>query len=103
MLVGATPMRRARDRAALDMVGELKRGDWVDFIDDDGNVARERLNWISPQKGILVFSNHRAARAISISPEALARRIRDGAARPVRDDSVIDRAIDGVMQSLGAA
>ncbi|MBI1906743.1 MAG: DUF1631 family protein, partial [Rhodocyclales bacterium] len=75
----------------------------VDFVDADGNVARERLNWISPQKGILVFSNHRAAKAISISPEALARQVRDGAARVVAETSVFGKAIDGVMQSLGAA
>lgn len=103
MLVGAAPMRRARDRDALELVQNLKRGDWVDFIDGEGNVARERLNWVSPQKGILVFSNHRAAKAITISPEALARQFRDGAARMVDQASVFDRAIDGVMQSLGAA
>jgi hypothetical protein len=96
-------MRRARDRAALEQVQELKRGDWVDFIDEEGHVARERLNWVSPQKGILVFSNHRAARAISIAPEALARQIRDGAARIVVESSVFERAIEGVTQSLGAA
>lgn len=103
ILVGAAPMRRVRDREALAQVRALKRGDWVDFIDSDGRIARERLNWVSPHKGILVFSNHRAARAISISPEALARQLRDGAARVVTEESVFGRAIDGVMQSLGAA
>lgn len=103
MLVGAPPLRRARDRDAMEQVCELKRGDWVDFIDADGNVARERLNWVSPQKGILVFSNHRSAKAISISPEALARQIRDEAARVVAEGSVFDKAFDGVMKSLSAA
>lgn len=104
MLVGPAPMRRARDREALAQVRALKRGDWVDFIDAEGKVARERLNWLSPHKGILVFSNHRAAKAISISPEALARQIRDGAAQVVGDEpSVFGKAIDGVMHSLGAA
>lgn len=103
VLVGSAPMRRARDREALEQVQDLKRGDWVDFIDADGNVNRERLNWVSPQKGILVFSNHRAAKAISISPEALARQIRDGAARIVETGSVFDKALDGVMHSLNAA
>lgn len=103
MLVGAPQMRRARDRDALEQVRELKRGDWVDFIDADGNIARERLNWVSPQKGILVFSNHRAAKAVSISPEALARQIRDDAARVVTTESVFDKAFEGVMQSLNAA
>lgn len=103
MLVGATPMRRARDKDALAAVQSLKRGDWVDFIDEYGQVTRERLNWISPQKGILVFSNHRAAKAITISPEALARQFRDGAAMAADQSSVFERAIDGVMHSLNVA
>jgi len=103
MLVGAPEQRRARDRDALDAVRTLKRGDWVDFIDAEGNIARERLNWVSPQKGILVFSNHRAAKAISISPEALARQIRNGAAVIVDSASPIDRALDGVARTLNAA
>ena len=102
-LVGAAPLRRARDREALEQVNELKRGDWVDFIDAEGKVARERLNWVSPQKGILVFSNHRAAKAISITPEALVRQIRNGTARMVEESSVFDKAINGVMHSLNAA
>ena len=103
MLVGATPMRRARDKDALAAVQSLKRGDWVDFIDEYGQVTRERLNWISPQKGILVFSNHRAAKAITISPEALARQFRDGVAMAADQSSVFERAIDGVMHSLNVA
>jgi len=103
VLVGASPMRRARDRDALEQAQGLQRGDWVDFIDEGGNATRERLNWVSPQKGILVFSNHRAAKAISISPEALARQIRDGAACIVETGSVFDKALDGVMHSLNAA
>lgn len=103
MLVGAPAQRRPRDRDALEAVRALTRGDWVDFIDADGNIARERLNWVSPQKGILVFSNHRAAKAISISPEALARQVRDGAAVIVDTASPIDRALDGVARTLNAA
>lgn len=103
VLVGAPQMRRARDRDALEQVQGLQRGDWVDFIDETGKVTRERLNWVSPQKGILVFSNHQAAKAISISPDALARQIRDGAASIVETSSVFDKALDGVMHSLNAA
>jgi len=104
MLVGAPPLRRARDLESMAQVEALQRGDWVDFVDDEGHVARERLNWLSPKKGILVFSNHRAAKAISISPTALARRVRDGTARiEAQGSSVFGRAIDGVMHSLGAA
>ena len=94
-------MRRARDRIRWQRFRRLKRGDWVDFIDGDGRVTRERLNWIS-QKGILVFLNHRAAKAITISPEA-GLQFRDGAAMAADRSSVFERAIDGVMHSLNVA
>ena len=48
----------------------------MEFCDAEGNKNRERLNWISPQRGILLFSNHRSAKAISIAG-ALVRQIRD--------------------------
>ena len=63
---------------------------------------RERLNWISPQRGILLFSNHRSAKAISIAPEALARQIRDGIATIVRDEPIFERALSGALESMNA-
>ena len=78
VLVGASPVWRADDREISSQVNELKRGDWVDFHDKRGGITRVRLNWISPQRGILVFSNHHSPKAISIDPDALARQIRDG-------------------------
>lgn len=98
MLVGASPVWRADDREIERQVGELKRGDWVEF----GPEHRERLNWISPQRGILLFSNHRAAKAISIAPDALARQIRDGKASIVRDQAIFERALNGALESVSA-
>ena len=99
MLVGASPIWRADDREIYRQVSELKRGDWVEF----GEGKRERLNWISPQRGILLFSNHQSAKAISIAPDALARQIRDGAARIVRDEEIFERALSGALDSVNAA
>lgn len=84
-LVGAKPVWRADDRDVARQIAELKRGDWVEFKQEDGSSARERLTWISPQRHILVFSNHRAAKAISIAPDALARMIREGQASLVSE------------------
>lgn len=101
ILVGASPVWRADDREIYRQVSELKRGDWVEFI-ADGTSRRERLNWISPLRGILLFSNHQAAKAISIAPDALARQIRDGAARIVRDEEIFERALSGALESVNA-
>lgn len=109
ILVGASPIWRADDREIFRRVSELKRGDWVEFHESEGpngekqSIVRERLNWISPQRGILLFSNHRSAKAISIAPEALARQIRDGKANIVSDEPIFERALSGALESINAS
>ena len=102
ILVGAAPIWRADDREIFRQVSELKRGDWVEFCDEEGNTNRERLNWISPQRGILLFSNHRSSKAISIAPDALARQIRDGKAAIVCEEQIFERALSGALESISA-
>ena len=102
VLVGASPVWRADDRDIARQVEELKRGSWVEFIDEEGNTSRERLNWISPQRGILLFSNHRSAKAISIAPDALARQIRDGKAALVLEEPLFERALSDALESINA-
>ena len=103
-LVGASPVWRADDREIFRRVGELRRGDWVEFREaaTDGTALtyRERLHWISPQRGILLFSNHRSASAISITPEALARQIRDGLAAIVAPEEIFEKALNGALESI---
>ncbi len=103
ILVGASPIWRADEREIFRQVSELKRGDWVEFHDEEDSPYRERLHWISPQRGILLFSNHRSAKAISITPEALARHIRDGKASILHGDEIFERALNGALESINAA
>lgn len=107
MLVGASPIWRADDQEIYRQVGELKRGDWVEFDETEESgerqpAHRERLNWISPRRGILLFSNHQSAKAISIHPDALARKIRDGKARIVHPQAIFERALSGAIESASA-
>ena len=88
------------DRADLRRVRQLVRGDWVDFI-TAGQTRRERLTWINPSRTLFVFSNSAAACAISITPEALAVRLRNKTAGIVLPDRpMFERAIHGAIQSL---
>jgi hypothetical protein len=99
-LVGIQPISdNGDDDDILRHVNALHRGDWVEFA-DEGQVSRERLNWISPQRGILLFSNHRSAKAISITPEALIRQIRDGKATLVHEEAIFERALNGALESV---
>lgn len=88
------------DRADLRRVRQLVRGDWVDFI-TAGQNRRERLTWINPSRTMFLFSNSASACAISITPEALAVRLRNQTVRIVAPDRpLFERAIHGAIHTL---
>ena len=88
------------DRADLRRVRQLVRGDWVDFI-TAGQNRRERLTWINPSRTLFLFTNSASACAISITPEALAVRLRNQTVRIVLPDRpIFERAIHGAIRSL---
>jgi hypothetical protein len=90
----------APDRADLRRVRQLVRGDWIDFI-TAGQNRRERLTWINPSRTLFLFSNSASACAISITPEALAVRLRNRTVHIVLPDRpMFERAIDGAIRSL---
>jgi hypothetical protein len=67
---------------------------------------RARLTWISPNKGVYLFTNPLSpGAAVSISPEALAEQMRLGEARVLDDAPLMDRAVDSMLANLrsGAA
>lgn len=78
----------------------VKRYTWVEFRREAGEPLRARLTWISPAKGVYLFTNSTASAAISISPEALAEQMRRGEARIVDDAPLVDRAVDSLLASL---
>ena len=88
------------DRADLRRVRQLVRGDWVDFI-TAGQTRREHLTWVNRSRTLLLFSNSASACAISITPDALAVRLRNGTAKIVKPDlPIFERAIHGAIRSL---
>lgn len=83
----------------------LQRGTWVEFAQSGGAPdARARLTWISPNKGVYLFTNPLAPNAaVSISPEALAEQMRLGEAKIIDDASIVDRAVDSMLTHLRGA
>jgi len=82
---------------------ELKRGTWVEFIRNGGEKIRAKLSWISPLKGVYLFTSPGATEALSIAPAALQRQMSHGLARVIEESSLIDRAVDRMVSSLGDA
>ena len=87
-------------------VDELRRGDWLEFIDPSDTEARAlryRLSWISPERGILLFTSPHTPKAVAISPVALASRIDQGGARFIDVEPIFERAVNRALASLKAA
>ncbi|HZZ92645.1 MAG TPA: DUF1631 family protein [Usitatibacter sp.] len=82
----------------------LQRGTWVEFAPADGPRMRARLTWISPNKGVYLFTSPLSqAAALSISPEALAEQMRMGEARMLDDGPLVERAVGSMIASLRPA
>ena len=78
----------------------LQRGVWVEFQRSSGSASRARLTWISPNKGVYLFTNAGSSTAVSISPEALAEQMRLGEARIIDDAPLVARAVDSMLANL---
>lgn len=74
-------------------VSAIKRGDWVEFMAENGDSLRARLAWTSPQRGVLLFTNPQSSKAVSISPEAMAIQLKRGQAKILGDNPMIERAM----------
>ena len=98
---GLAPLEVSEDAQA--QVADLQRGDWVEFANAETGRLRYRLSWISPQRGILLFTNPQSPRAISVSPEALILQIERGEAAIVPVEPMFDRAVNRALETLQAA
>jgi hypothetical protein len=89
----------ARADSAIE---DLRRGDWVEFTQPTDEPLRYRLSWVSPQRGIYLFTNPKA-RALSVSPDALVVKLERGEARIVAVEPIFERAVTKALQSMQAA
>jgi hypothetical protein len=82
----------------------LTRGTWVEFARTGNAPLRARLTWISPAKGMYLFTNSNESKnAISISPEALAEQMRLGEARIMAAGALVARAVDSMLENMRGA
>lgn len=82
------------------MVLELQRGACVEFNALEGRKTRCKLAWVSPLKGIYLFTRQPGRQALSVSPEALAAALRAGEATVLSDAPLFDRAVDSLLGAL---
>ncbi|MDZ7655722.1 MAG: DUF1631 domain-containing protein [Sulfurimicrobium sp.] len=82
------------------MVKRIKRGTWIEIEQENGAPTRVKLAWVSPLKGLLLFTNRLGERAVSITPEGLAEKFRSGMAHVIDDIALVDRAVNNLMERL---
>lgn len=103
----ATDAATARPHIDFDVsempVVELRRGTWVEFVSVGERKIRAKLAWISPLKGVYLFTNPGASEALSITPDVLQAQLRRGIARVINESSLVDRAVDRMVHSLQEA
>ena len=71
----------------------VQRFSWVEFVRSEGEPLRARLTWISPAKGVYLFTNPHGNAAVSISPEALAEQMRRGEAKLLGIAKALERLL----------
>lgn len=81
----------------------LKRGSWIEFTQEDGSPARAKLTWVSPRRGIYLFTNRHGQRAISIGANGLSAKLQSGEVKIIDDVPLMDRAVGRLMERLGQA
>ncbi len=82
------------------MVKRIKRGTWIEIEQENGASTRVKLAWVSPLKGLFLFTNRLGERAVSITPEGLAEKFRSGMAHVIDDIALVDRAVNNLMERL---
>ncbi len=83
-----------------NLVASLVRGMWVQFLQKNGATIRAKLTWISPLKGIYLFSNPNGARALAFEPKALAEAFRRGRAEVISDSPLVESAMNSMVGSM---
>ncbi len=98
-----TPKQVASVGANTDydaIVKNLKRGTWIEVETSKGECMRAKLAWVSPLRGVYLFTNRLGQKAISINAAGLAAKFREGRVRLIDNVSLMDRAVGGLINRL---
>jgi hypothetical protein len=78
----------------------IERGQWLEMVDEDGEVQRCRLSWVSPLKETFVLKNYDTKAAITLRAEEWKALQAEGRIRPIEEHSLTERSIEGAVRGL---
>ncbi len=79
---------------------KMKVGNWIEFIDEDGNRERAKLSWISPISSKYLFVNRRGLKVCDKTVAALSIELRRETAVMLEEVPLFDRALDAIVERL---
>lgn len=82
---------------------QLRVGQWLRLVDEQGRESAARVAWISPLSHRLLIVNRRGVRRMVVSPEELAALVGAGRAVVRSVDAPFDEAMKQLWQQLNAA
>jgi hypothetical protein len=82
------------------VVGNMKLGTWIEIDQGGGDYQRAKLAWISPLKGMYMFTDRLGHKAMTINADGLTNKFREGRVRLIDNAPLMDRAVGGLMQKL---
>jgi hypothetical protein len=88
------------DDESVQAAQQMKVGNWIEFIDENGNHERAKLSWISPISSRYLFVNRRGLKVCDKSIAALAIELRRGSAVLLEEVPLFDRALDAIVERL---
>jgi hypothetical protein len=88
------------DDESVQAAQQMKVGNWIEFIDENGNRERAKLSWISPISSKYLFVNRRGLKVCDKSVAALAVELRRGSAVLLEEVPLFDRALDAIVERL---
>ncbi len=83
-----------------DLARSLKKGDWLEFYNDDDSMRMARLSWVSSMRGIYLFTNNEGMDALTIALSRLAARLRNKEAHIVQAAPLTERAVEKLIHKL---
>jgi hypothetical protein len=79
------------------MVIALDEGSWMEFPRNNGELARLKLAWVSPQHTRFIFTNRQGDETSLFTAEELTQALRQKKASLVPVDSIVERALNVVL------
>ena len=95
LALASDPRQKLRKRTTT-----IARGQWIEMTDDDGDLQRCRLSWVSPLKETFVLKNYDTKEAVTLTAEEFQLLESQGRIKLIEEHSLTERSIQGAILGM---